>query len=316
MIRIGPYSIVREVSRSGLVRAGVARRDGSVSGAERAEVLLKIFDPGVPLPRGELRRLEALFVDQATLQTDLANRSPAWVPVVAAGRAPLSRGESSAVGLPAPPRPRRAASLETMIGGSASPGDALDPAAPAIEPPRSSETAYAALELFDESVATLRAGRAALPMRVLWPIAEAVVTALEVLHDAHGRAHGGLTDTNVLLRRGAGTDLLVAVSDPCVDAGVDFASDAAYGADARMLGRHLYGLVEGRVPTRGEVEVGLSMSPNFERFGGAGRRLHAACARLMRAGRDGADPLRPPELRKVVAGVRGGRWSLRRLLGS
>ena len=317
VIRVGPFSLVREVSRSGLVRAGVARRDGTVTDAASAEVFLKIFDPGVPLARDELRRREAQFLEQAQLQSDLANRSSAWVPVVQAGRAALTRDEASGIGLPPPPVARpRAASLETMIGGASGPGgDALDPAAPARATQAARESAYVALSRFDESVATLRAGRAAVSLRVVSAVADAVVAALETLDAAHGRAHGGLSESNVLLRRAAGSDLLVAVSDPCVEPGVDLAADAAYAADARMLGRLLFGLIEGRIPSRGEAENGLSVSPQFERFGKRGRRLHAACVALMLAGRDGADPLRPPKLRQAVEAARGGRWGLSRLLG-
>ncbi len=160
-------------------------------------------------------------------------------------------------------------------------------------------------EKFDYPAGHLRQQRASLGLNAIWTVADGVVAALETLEKGHQRAHGGLSESNVLLRaRVAHRGLAVAVGDPLPDdAGIDLTKDEAYAADARMLGRLLYGLIEGRLPSRGEIQQGPALSGAFTRLGTPGKRWHAICCHLMRAGRDAGDPnaqWRPSALRKTI----------------
>ena len=276
LARFGPFDAVAELRRTALHRVYLAR---DANHAETGQILVKVLDPAVPLPRRELAERAAELVARAELQRSLAQASSAWAAVL--------HVESGGSVKPA------TASMETILSDAkpAPPLAADDPfATPATE--ASGGKPFVATEFAGESPTTLVSRGVAWSNVALWQLADSVVAALRTLAVHYSRGHGRLEPKRVLVRpAGPGAKGLargrIVVTEPMTPGEADAATAGGrdlFAADARALGRLLYEVVEGRPPTNAEVHDGLPATAAWQQLGGGGRRWLSACTTLLQAG--------------------------------
>jgi hypothetical protein len=142
---------------------------------------------------------------------------------------------------------------------------------------RTEEAAYYVTDLYPTTAQRIVDSRRELNAAELaWIIGGVVDGLAELAKQAHGRGHGGLTPSNVLIgRREEIEGANVALTDPEPDSRLDPKSQTQ---DLRDVGGLLFQLVIYRPPPKGgEVRTG----PEWQRLGEAGEQFRLLCEQLI-----------------------------------
>lgn len=179
-------------------------------------------------------------------------------------------------GLPGPPRPdgRRDRFLRAANDQQAAVLAGCRSVAPIFETGQEGNNAYYVSQQYPRSLDSLIQGRVALEPAALHRLTDRILTTLEDLRDKHGRAHGNLKPTNILLDGKGVASASVVLSDLSIRE-----EGGNQGADCYGLGASLYQLIRGRSVKH--FDWPMIHGPDWDKLGPAADGWREFCNALM-----------------------------------